>query len=82
MKISPLVRTILQAFSLLVLALPVHSAVDEPLGADNARHLLNRTGFGASDGDIGVFAKLNRAEAADRLLKAAQSVATQTPRHG
>ncbi|MBL0125724.1 MAG: DUF1800 domain-containing protein [Betaproteobacteria bacterium] len=79
MKISPLVRTILQAFSLLVLALPVHSAVDEPLGADNARHLLNRTGFAASDGDIGVFAKLNRAEAADRLLKAAQSVATQTP---
>ncbi len=79
MKIFPVSRTILRAFSMLALALPVHAAVDEVLGADNARHLLNRTGFAASGADIGVFAKLNRTEAVDRLLKATQSVTTQTP---
>jgi uncharacterized protein (DUF1800 family) len=40
----------------------------EPLGFDNARHLLNRTSFAANADDVAAFARLTREEAADRLL--------------
>ena len=82
MNISTVARKILQACSLLVLAVPIAApvrAADAALGADNARHLLNRTGFAASDAEIAAFAKLSRADAADRLLKTVQTVATQAP---
>ncbi len=45
------------------------------MGADDARHLLSRVGFSASNADIQSFAKLTRIEAADRLVKGATSVA-------
>jgi uncharacterized protein (DUF1800 family) len=38
------------------------------LGPDNARHLLNRTGFGASLAEVDAYARLTRAEATERLL--------------
>ncbi len=57
----------------------VHAAADSSVGADNARHLLNRTGFAATDSDIAAFAKLGRVEAADQLVKAVRSTATQAP---
>ena len=79
MKMSSIVNTILRVFSLLLLSAPGWAQVDELLGADDARHLLNRTGFAASAADIAVFAKLSRADAADRLLKSFQPVATQSP---
>ena len=83
MKFSPVAKKILRAFTLLAFAvsaaMPVRAAADDSLGADNARHLLNRTGFAATETDIAVYAKLNRAEAADRLLTSARSVATQSP---
>jgi uncharacterized protein (DUF1800 family) len=39
-----------------------------PLGPDNARHLLNRAGFGASLAEVETFARLTRAQATERLL--------------
>jgi uncharacterized protein (DUF1800 family) len=39
-----------------------------PLGADAARHLLNRTGFEAHAAQIAAFSKLSRAEAVERLF--------------
>ena len=49
------------------------------LGADGARHLLNRTGFAASEAEIKAFAALTRADATDKLLKAVPQQATLSP---
>ena len=38
------------------------------MGMDDARHLLNRAGFGARPADLAEFAQLSRAAAIDRLL--------------
>src|SRR5687767_13208845 len=40
----------------------------QQIGFEGARHLLNRAGFGASDGEIRDLAALTRGEAVDRLL--------------
>jgi uncharacterized protein (DUF1800 family) len=45
------------------------------LGAVEARHLLNRTGFAASEAEIAEWAKLSRREAATRLVAAKRDVA-------
>jgi uncharacterized protein (DUF1800 family) len=50
-----------------------------PIGYDGARHLLNRTGFGATDAEVRAFAPLERAEAVDRLLAAARNEPTLAP---
>jgi len=52
---------------LFLLAVPVlaHTA---PMGPEDARHLLNRTGFGANPREIAEYARLERAEAVERLL--------------
>ena len=82
MKKISLFTQFLPLIAALMMALPgprAHAAADTALGADSARHLLNRTGFAATDSDIAAFAKLGRAEAADRLVKAVRSTATQAP---
>ena len=48
------------------------------MGAADARHLLERTGFGASDGEVRATARLSHAEAVDRMLAAARGEA-RTP---
>lgn len=40
----------------------------QPLGVEDARYLLTRTGFGARPADVRMFAALSRAEAVERLL--------------
>ena len=45
------------------------------MGLDDARHLLSRIGFAATNADIQAFAKMTRFEAADQLVKGATSVA-------
>jgi uncharacterized protein (DUF1800 family) len=50
-----------------------------PLSYEDARHLLNRTGFGASDSEIRACAKLTRGEAVDRLLADARREPTLAP---
>lgn len=52
---------------LLALATVGHAG-GAPLGFDNARHLLNRTSFAAGPHEIDAFARLDRAQAAERLL--------------
>jgi uncharacterized protein (DUF1800 family) len=48
------------------------------MGDEDARHLLARTGFGASPGELTAFAGLSRAAAVDRLLAESRPQA-QTP---
>ena len=45
------------------------------MGLDDARHLLSRIGFAATNADIQAFAKMTWFEAADQLVKGATSVA-------
>src|SRR5215470_10680684 len=55
------------------------SAAAEPIGYDGARHLLNRTGFGATDSEIRDYAVLERAAAIDRLIAGARREASVRP---
>ena len=50
-----------------------------PIGEDDARHLLNRTGFGAPPSSVAAFAKLSRQQAVDRLLTSARTMPVLTP---
>ena len=49
------------------------------LGFDDARHLLNRTGFAASPAEIGVFASLTREQAVERLLASVRKESVTPP---
>jgi hypothetical protein len=62
---------------LVVLAVAMSSSVVDakPLGFDAARHLLNRTGFGASEVEIEAYAKLSREQAVSKLLAGAVTIA-------
>ena len=53
---------------LLLVACAALAARAQALGYDDARHLLNRTGFGATDAEVREFAALTREGAVDRLL--------------
>lgn len=44
------------------------AAAAATLGQDDARHLLNRAGLGASIAEVGAYARLTRAQATERLL--------------
>ena len=50
------------------------AAAAAPLGHDNARHLLNRAGLGASLAEVETYARLTRAQATERLLAGRGSV--------
>src|SRR4051812_31925273 len=63
----------------LLLAAAGFAARAEPLGYDGARHLLNRTGFGATDAEVREFAPLSRVAAVDRLLEGARREAVTAP---
>ncbi len=49
------------------------------LGYDDARHLLNRTGFGATQPEVERFARMTREEAARKLLAEARTTAITPP---
>lgn len=71
-----LMRTPLRRLLLLVVMLPALCAMTavaavkdiSPLGESDARHLLERAGFGARPADVAEFARLSRSEAVERLL--------------
>jgi uncharacterized protein (DUF1800 family) len=46
---------------------------------DDARHLLNRTGFGATDAEVRAFAALSREQAIERLLVSARTLPASDP---
>jgi len=56
------------------------AANSQGMGAEEARHLLNRTGFDAGLAEIDAFASLSRRERVERLLGAAGSAARTHPR--
>ena len=64
------------AFCLFAAALPASAAT---LSYDDARHLLSRTGFGASDAEIRRFAGMSREEAARTLLAETRTTALTPP---
>jgi uncharacterized protein (DUF1800 family) len=51
----------------------------QTLGYDDARHLLNRTGFGATQSEVEHFARMTREEATRKLLADAHTVAITPP---
>ncbi len=55
------------------------AAFARPIGYDGARHLLNRTGFGATDAEVREMAGLARAEAVERVLAGARREAALKP---
>jgi uncharacterized protein (DUF1800 family) len=57
---------------------PAFAATPAPLGFDDARHLLARTGFGPTDAEVRAFAVLSRDEAILQLLQAPR-IAPVTP---
>src|SRR5262245_37446051 len=65
-------------FLLLVTLGGLASAADK-LGYEDARHLLNRTGFGASDKEVHELAALTREEAVDRVLDGVRREAKLAP---
>ena len=71
---SPM-RAVLAA-ALFVLSAAAHA---QAIGYDGARHLLARTGFGATDAEIREFASLDRPAAVRRILAATRRDATLPP---
>ena len=63
----------------LLVACTALAAHAQKLGYDDARHLLNRTGFGATDAEVREFAALTREEAVDRLLAGARRESVTAP---
>ena len=61
---------------MLVVLLP---AVTWAMSFEDARHLLNRTGFGATPEEIAEFAKLDRAAAVNRIVASAQAEPKTAP---
>ncbi len=57
----------------------VQSKPTDLLSLDDARHLLNRSGFAASAADAESFTGLTRQEAADRLLRTSRDVSVTPP---
>jgi hypothetical protein len=60
-------------FALLALVLSI--AAQASIGPDDARHLLNRAGFGATPHEIAEYARLTRPAAVDRLLAGTRKTA-------
>ena len=64
---------------LLCLAFAALAARAQALGYADARHLLNRTGFGATDAEVRELAALTREQAVDRLLDVARRESVTPP---
>ncbi|MDQ2767330.1 MAG: DUF1800 domain-containing protein, partial [Gemmatimonadota bacterium] len=50
-----------------------------PIGYEGARHLLNRTGFGATDAEVREYAPLERSQAVERILASTRREASLQP---
>ena len=69
--------SIIALLSAAFIALP--AVASAPLNYDDARHLLNRTGFGATDAEIRRMVGMTREEAARTLLAATRTTAVTAP---
>src|SRR5947207_11367114 len=61
------------------MSLPTLAASNPVLGYANARHLLARTGFGPTEGEVRAYAPLTRAEAVAKLLRETRTTAVTAP---
>jgi uncharacterized protein (DUF1800 family) len=68
-----------QALATILCAAACGVAQAAAMGYDDARHLLNRAGFGAGDAEIREYAALDRTEAVDRLLAGTRQEASLSP---
>ena len=71
--------SVMRTAFLLCLALAAGAACGQGMGPEDARHLLNRTGFDAQLREIDEYAKLTRREAVERVLVGVRTEA-RTPR--
>jgi uncharacterized protein (DUF1800 family) len=63
-----------------LLAATVHAqAATAPMGYDDARHLLARTGFGPTDAEVRTLAAMPRSDAVARLLREARTTPVTPP---
>jgi len=60
-------------------SLPALAAPNTILGYNDARHLLARTGFGPTDGEVRMYAPLTRGEAVAKLLRETRATAITAP---
>jgi len=72
-------RIILALLGVLCGSVPALAQAGPPIGFEAARHLLNRTSFAASPGEIEAFGRLDREQAADRLLASTERRAATPP---
>ena len=70
---------LLLLFASFAYAFAANAGAASVLSYDDARHLLNRTGFGATDAEIRRFAGLTRSEAARTLLAGTRTTAVSAP---
>jgi uncharacterized protein (DUF1800 family) len=78
---TPPLRRCLRTFllSLLPACATLAQAAGAPMGYDDARHLLARTGFGPTDAEVAMYAALPRSDAIARLLRETRTSATTPP---
>jgi uncharacterized protein (DUF1800 family) len=76
---SPLRALAIPTFRGTLFSLVAAAAQAAPLGYEDARHLLTRTGFGATDAEVREFAALERGAAIDRVLGASRREAAGRP---
>lgn len=55
------------------------AALGGPMGEGDARHLLNRTGFGAPPAAVAAYARLSREQGIERILSSARGAPTLAP---
>ena len=72
----PVLRSFLPGLACLLFAGAVFAV---PMGEGDARHLLNRTGFGAPPQAVASYAKLSREQAVDRLLAGVRTTPVLKP---
>src|SRR3989442_3484181 len=60
-------------------SLPTLAASNPVLGYADARHLLARTGFGPTEGEVRAYAPLTRGEAVAKLLRETRPTAVTAP---
>jgi uncharacterized protein (DUF1800 family) len=73
-----ILRIGLGALAALAAALSLHAQA-APMGTDEARHLLSRSGFSPTEAEVRQYAPLSRQDAVDRLLRGTRSAAITLP---
>ncbi len=71
--------TLAYGLAIALLSFGVDAKPSEKLTADDARHLLNRTGFAARQQEVDSYTGMTRQQAAEKIVGATRDVATTSP---